>query len=129
MTTFYPVCVTIALFIALLLFDVIQRTPEKINGHIFSGLVVTFLMVYLSFKDMELVSWGLLLIPVVILVTCYFLGYTSPSKKKETAATAITGITETPAATTKCDPNPKISTPESISIASKIISENDLCNA
>jgi hypothetical protein len=126
MTTFYPVCVTVALFIALLLFDVIQRTPEKINGHIFSGLIVTFLMVYLSIKDMELVSWGLLLIPVVVLVTCYFLGYTSPTKKTETG---ITEITETTAATTNCDPNPKISTPESISIASKIISENDLCNA
>ena len=73
---------------------------------------------------MELVSWGLLLIPVVILVTSYFLGYTSP-----TAAKAVPAVPAAPAAApVSCDPNPKISTPESISVASKIISENDLCN-
>ena len=73
---------------------------------------------------MELVSWGLLLIPVVILVTSYFLGYTSP-----TAAKAAPAVPAPPAAApVSCDPNPKISTPESISVASKIISENDLCN-
>jgi hypothetical protein len=125
MTTFYPVCVTVALFVALLLFDVIQRTPEKINGHIFSGLIVTFLMVYLSFKDMELVSWGLLLIPVVVLVTCYFLGYSSTTAAK--SVPAVPAVPAAPAAPVSCDPNPKISTPESISIASKIISENKLC--
>lgn len=121
MTTFYPVCVTIALFVALLIFDTIERTPEKINGHIFSALIVTFLMVYLSFKDMELVSWGLLLIPVVVLVTCYFLGYKSPPKAATAVPTAVT-------APTSCDPNSTISTPESVSTASKIISDNNLCN-
>ena len=122
MPTFYPVCVTVALFIALLLFDVIQRTPENINGHIFFGLVTTFLMVYLSFKDMELVSWGLLLIPLVVLVTSYFLGYNSSSSVVSPAVP----VTAVPAAS--CETKPTISTPASISAASKIISDNNLCN-
>ena len=69
---------------------------------------------------MELVSWGLLLIPVVILVTSYFLGYTGPTQAKVAPPPP-------PAAPVSCDPSPKISTPESISIASKIISDNNLC--
>ena len=121
MPTFYPVCVSVALFIALILFDIIQRTPERITEHLLSGLIVTFLMVYLSFKDMELVSWGLLLIPVVILVTSYFLGYTSESKTVRATPVA-------PVVPSSCATNPKISTPESISTASKIISDNNLCN-
>jgi hypothetical protein len=128
MPTFYPVCVTVALFIALLLFDVIQRTPENINGHIFFGLITTFLMVYLSFKDMELVSWGLLLIPFVVLVTSYFLAYKNSSDSVSmTASTAPTASAVT-AVTASCETKPTISTPASISAASKIISDNNLCN-
>ena len=82
MSNFYPVCVTLALFIALILFDIMERTPEKVTPHTFAGLIILFLMVYLSFKDMELVSWGLLLIPTVVLITCYFLGKTSSSVTK-----------------------------------------------
>ena len=122
MPTFYPVCVTVALFIALLLFDVIQRTPENINGHIFFGVITTFLMVYLSFKDMELVSWGLLLVPLVVLVTCYFLAY-----KNSSDSVSVTAPTA-PAASASCETKPTISTPASISAASKIISDNNLCN-
>ena len=122
MTTFYPVCVTVALFIALILFDTLERRPEKINGHIFAGLIITFLMVYLSFKDMELVSWGLLLIPLVILISAYFLGYKSPTNP----ASAITPVSTV--APTSCQQPPTISTPESISAANKIISENNLCH-
>ena len=125
MATFYPVCVTIAFFIALLLFDIMERAPEKVNSHIFLGLITTFLMVYLSFKDMEIVSWGLLLIPVVVLVTCYFLGYTSPAK----VAAAISAVASPSPAATNCAPAPTISNPETVATARQIISDNHMCNA
>jgi len=88
MATFYPVYVTIALFIALMLFDIIDRSPEKIRGHALGGLVVLFPVVYLSFNDMELVSWGLLAVPVIILTICYFLG-SSPSSAIEMITAAV----------------------------------------
>jgi hypothetical protein len=130
MATFYPVCVTIAFFIALLLFDVMERTPEKVNSHIFLGLVTTFLMVYLSFKDMEIVSWGLLLIPVVVLVTCYFLGYVAPAKivAAVASATANAAASVSPAPT-NCAPAPTISNPEAIATAQKIVSDSGMCNS
>jgi hypothetical protein len=124
MTTFYPVCVTVAFFIALLIFDVMDRAPERVNSHIFLGLITTFLMIYLSFKDMEAVSWGLLLIPVVVLVTSYFLGYVQPVS----AATLSSLATSTPAAS-NCEAAPTISNPEAVVTARKLVSDAQLCNA
>ena len=129
MATFYPVCVTLALFIALILFDVIERHPGAISHHTFTGLVILFLMVYLSFKDMELVSWGLLLIPVVLLVLCFILGNTGTAKPAASPAdehAAYPALT----APVSCGspPTPTIATPEAISTANQIISDNNLCN-
>ena len=124
MTTFYPVCVTVAFFIALLIFDVMDRAPERVNSHIFLGLITTFLMIYLSFKDMEAVSWGLLLIPVVVLVTSYFLGYVQPVS----AATLSSLATSTPPAS-NCEAAPTISNPEAVVTARKLVSDAQLCNA
>lgn len=126
MTTFYPVCVTIAFFVALLLFDVMERAPERVNSHIFLGLVTTFLMVYLSFKDMEIVSWGLLLIPVVILVTSYFLGYVEPAKMVAAAADVAASVSPAP---TSCAPAPTISNPAAVATARKMVADSGMCNS
>jgi len=126
MTTFYPVCVTLALFIALILFDILDQAPERIRKHTLEGLIILALMTYLSIKDMELVSWGLLLIPVVILITCYILGRTVPESTKPSPIGITAPIaTASPASCTPLT----ISTPESLSTASKIISNNNMCNA
>jgi hypothetical protein len=127
MTTFYPVAVSVALFTALILFDIIQRAPERINGHIFFALITIFLMVYLSFKDMELVSWGLLLIPTVVLITCYFLGAVG-SSKKEPAPPSPDTAPVLPTAHSSCQPASNINTPDAIT-AKKIVAENNLCAA
>ena len=123
MPTFYPVWVTLALFIALILFDIIQRRKSSVAPHVFAGLVTLFLMLYLSFKDMELVSWGLLLIPLVVLIISFFLANTGTS----------TGVLAPPAAApvspVSCGtPAPTIATPAAFSTANQIISENNLCN-
>jgi hypothetical protein len=132
MPTFYPVCVTLALFIALILFDIIGRRPELVTQHVLTGLVILFLMTLLSFKDAEFVSWGLLLIPFVVLIICFILGNTgtptvtapkaAPSADSAPAAAA-------PVAPVSCGtPAPVIASPEAISTANQIISDNHLCN-
>ena len=72
MATFYPVLITVAIFIALILDDIIQRTPENIPTNTLQGFVSMILMLILSFKDMELVSWGLLVLPIIVLILCYY---------------------------------------------------------
>lgn len=96
MTTFYPVGVTVAFFIAVILHDVFTRSKEKIAKHTLTALVVILLMIYLSFKDLEIVSWGVLLVPLTVLIICYFLGRTPKSAEKPSL---ITGGT-TPGTTT-----------------------------
>ena len=90
MTTFYPVGVTVAFFIAVILHDVFTQSKEKIAKHALTALVVTLLMVYLSFQDMEIVSWGVLLIPVTVLMICYFLGRTSSTTKENSIINTTT---------------------------------------
>jgi len=89
MTTFYPVGVTVAFFIAVILHDVFTRSKEKIAKHMLTALVVTLLMIYLSFKDLEIVSWGVLLVPLTVLIICYFLA----PKSEERASLIIGGVT------------------------------------
>lgn len=127
MSNFYPVCVTLALFIALILFDIMERTPEKVTPHTFAGLIILFLMVYLSFKDMELVSWGLLLIPTVVLITCYFLGKTSSSVTKSPAPVP-SPVVPTPAPIISSCSAPTIASPESLATAKTVIDSNNMCN-
>ena len=71
MPTSYPVFITAALFLAMILNDLIVHSPEKITKHSLEGLICVALMLILSFKDMELVSWGLLILSLVILIVCY----------------------------------------------------------
>lgn len=123
MSTFYPVCVTIAFFIALLLFDILEKTPEKFNSHMLLGLITIFLMVYLSFKEMELVSWGLLSFPIVILTISYFLANDKPIGK----ATELPSSNSS-SCSSSSTPAPSISTPEAIATARQIVSENHMCN-
>ena len=83
-------------------------------------------MVYLSFKDMEIVSWGLLMIPVVILVTSYFLGYVAPATMVAAAAPDVAASVSP--APTNCAPAPTISNPATIATARKIVSDSGMCN-
>jgi len=130
MPTFYPVSVTLALFIALILFDIIGRHPDLVTRHTLTGLVVVFLMLVLSFKDAEFVSWGLLLIPLIVLIICFVLGNTgtptaAPTAAPPTAAPAAAA----PVSPVSCGtPAPIIASPEAISTANQIISDNKLCN-
>jgi hypothetical protein len=71
MATYYPVFVTIALFIAIVLDDLALHSPEKIMKHSLEGLVCTVLMLILSHNDMEIVSWMLLIFPLITLIIAY----------------------------------------------------------
>ena len=71
MSTYYPVIITVAMFIAIVMNDVISKTPERLTINALQGLVCVLLMLLLSFKNMELISWGLLALFFIILIICY----------------------------------------------------------
>jgi len=68
MNTCYPALITAALFVAIVILDVIQT--KYINGAelFFFGSVAVGLMAYLCLHDAEFVAWGLFLIPLVLLI-------------------------------------------------------------
>jgi len=75
MATYYPVFVTAALFIAIVLEDLILHSPENITKHSLEGLVCVLLMLILSRNNMEYVSWGLLVLPLVVIIVCGHYAY------------------------------------------------------
>ena len=84
-------------------------------------------MTYLSFKDMEIVSWGLLLIPVVVLITCYILGRSSSTSAPNVPVNPIAPTPAAPTMPVSCQAS-TIATPAAMSAASSLISSNNLCS-
>jgi hypothetical protein len=82
MPTFYPVFITASIFIALVIDDFILGNSDLVLKNSVEGLITTFLMLILSFYDMELVSWGLLFLFLVIIVASYY-----TAKKTSTVST------------------------------------------
>ena len=79
MTTYYPVIVTAAIFIALIFDDILTKSSTSVPINTLQGLICVGLMTVLSFKDMEFVSWGLLLLPIIVLIICYYFGINTQS--------------------------------------------------
>ena len=79
MATYYPVIITAAIFIALNIQDVLRNNPDRVPINTLQALVCVGLMIILSLKDVEFVSWGLIALSTVIFIICYFLGTNAQS--------------------------------------------------
>jgi len=114
MATYYPVFVTIALFIAIVLDDLVLHSPENIMKHSLGGLVSTVLMLILSYNDMEIVSWMLLIFPIIILIIAYrYASLMGPTVVPATEALVPTNTTPPPMMSVPIDAS---STPSMISV-------------
>jgi hypothetical protein len=86
---YYPAITTAALFTAIILNDTIQRNTSETPQHFILGLISVLIMLVLSQKGAELVAWGLLFIPAVIIILSLFIGNVG------TGTTTSTGTTNT----------------------------------
>lgn len=64
----YPGLVTIALFVSILLTDTILTNYSIIPFHLLIGVIAVLLMFFLSANQLDFVAWGLLILPVILLV-------------------------------------------------------------
>ena len=64
----YPGLVTIALFVSILLTDTILTNYSIIPFHLLVGVIAVLLMFFLSANQLDFVAWGLLILPVILLV-------------------------------------------------------------
>lgn len=62
-----PVIVTAALFIALIILDLLRHDYQLLPGHSFFGIFCVLAMGILTQNGYEYTAWGLFMIPFVIL--------------------------------------------------------------
>lgn len=85
----YSILVTAAIFIAMVFNDIIQHGSKHASLHAFLGALATGLVTILWYLNFEIVSWGLIIIPIVAIIISYIV----ISTKKGTGSTgeATTG--------------------------------------
>jgi hypothetical protein len=62
-----PAMVTSALFIAVVLFDLMKRRKDLAKGHFFLGVVSVLLMAYLHEEGHDMIAWVLLSVPFILI--------------------------------------------------------------
>jgi len=89
-----PTIITGALFVAIIFNDILQREFEDLPGHSMIGVVSVLLMAGLCQRGAILVAWGLLLLPITVLLIIV-----SVQLSKSTTSSATPGSNEYPANT------------------------------
>lgn len=69
-----PAFVTAALFIAILILDLAKRDYRLIGGHFLFGIIAVLLMLFLCNNEAEVVAWGVLLLPFILLAIGLVIG-------------------------------------------------------
>jgi len=95
----YPAITTGALFVALLTLDLINRNNRLLAAHFIFGVIAVLLMLYLSQQGADFVAWGLLLLPLILLITGVIIG-----SVKATPGPAATQVATQPAQVLKPTP-------------------------
>uniref|UniRef100_A0A6C0K0B3 Uncharacterized protein n=1 Tax=viral metagenome TaxID=1070528 RepID=A0A6C0K0B3_9ZZZZ len=89
----YSIVFTAALFMAIILNDLIQKHKNRVAIHSFFGLLATGLIAILWYLEYEVVGWTLILVPIAALIISYIVVATGASSSvTATAAPAPTGI-------------------------------------
>lgn len=73
-----PAVAASALFLALLIFDIVQRDYTRMPGHFFVGTFAIVLFLYFCQRGLDIAGWAILTIPFLIVG----LGYASAAIRK-----------------------------------------------
>ena len=95
MKVYYPAVATGAFFTALIILDLIRKQSTLFITHIIFGIIAVLLMVYLSQKDMDTVAWGILALPVLLLVIGLLIGYFNPTPGLTSSTSNSISVTNT----------------------------------
>jgi hypothetical protein len=94
---YYSAVTTVALFIAIIINDVIQNNISSISNHAFFGLLSVLAVLFLCMKGAESVAWGLIIIPMFTIALSFVLS-NSDSDSKYRDNSYYTEPTQTPKA-------------------------------
>jgi len=98
---YYSAVTTVALFIAIIINDVIQNDISSISNHAFFGLLSVLAVLFLCMKGAESVAWGLIVLPMFTIALSFVLShsnsdssykddnyYSEPTKTPQTTTSA-----------------------------------------
>ena len=75
MKVYYPALITSALFVALLIVDLVTKQSKLFVAHLVFSIIAVSLMAYLSQIDLDNLAWGLLSIPLFMLLAGLLIGF------------------------------------------------------
>jgi hypothetical protein len=75
MKVYYPALITSAFFVALLVVDLVTKHPKLFVAHLVFSIISVSLMAYLSQIDLDNLAWGLLSIPLFMLLAGLLIGF------------------------------------------------------
>jgi hypothetical protein len=98
---YYPAITTAALFTAIIIVDAIKKYSSNIPSHAFLGLLSVGAMLFLSMKGADFVAWGILVLPMFIIILSFVLVYTgSPIVSAAATSTSPVAAAKTTSAAT-----------------------------
>lgn len=94
---YYPPIAAAALFTAIVIVDVIKGESSSIATHAFLGLLSIGAVTFLSMKGADFVAWGILVLPMFIILLSFVLVYVgSPIVNKPTSTVVASPSVTTP---------------------------------
>ena len=98
---YYPPIAAAALFTAIVIVDVIKGESSSIATHAFLGLLSIGAVTFLSMKGADFVAWGILVLPMFIILLSFVLVYVgSPIVNKPTSTVVAPPSVTTTSVTT-----------------------------
>lgn len=75
MKIYYPALTTSAIFFALLILDLANHKAKLFVVHLIFSIIAVLLMSYLSQIDLDFVAWGILSIPLAMVLVGLLIGF------------------------------------------------------
>ena len=96
----YSLIVVTAIFVAIIFNDLVQDNSSEIPKHALFGLVCVLSMTLLWYNDLALVGWGLLVVPIIVLLISFIsLSLRTPSTLLKSGPSSTVDTCTTPVPT------------------------------
>jgi len=123
---YYPAIIFAAGTIGLIFADILNKDTKSIAGHAFFGILLVIVSIVLSQNGADLVAWGLLVLPMIVLLVSFIMvvikgpwGESTPASPASRASPESPESPESPASGCKL-PEPGVQMQFSIQLPSSI---------
>lgn len=99
----YSIIFTAAIFVGVLMNDLLEKRDKRMTRHFFLGILATSLVTILWYLGYEIVGWVMVVLPICILLISY-IALVSGLAVKKSMTTPVAGKTSKAAPAQSCQP-------------------------